>query len=199
VGIVFTLTRQVWLAAVAGSVVTMASRRELRRWLIPAAVAGAVGVLGLFLAVPGFSARADNRLNDERPVWDRLNSDEATLRMIGERPLLGFGWGTFPARSFDYYRLANDRPLTTVGKPHNVFLGNGAELGALVLLAWIAALAIAVGGGVRRRGPPELDRWRTGLIAIAVAWLVVANFTPMGYAFCHSVLWLWAGICWSRT
>ena len=80
-----------------------------------------------------------------------------------------------------------------------MFLAHGAELGVLATFAWIVAFAIAVGGGLRRRGPPELDRWRTGLIAVAVAWLIVANFTPMGYTFCHVLVWLWAGICWSRT
>jgi O-antigen ligase len=198
-GVVFCLTRQVWLAAVAAIVVTMLARAELRRWLVPAALAGALGVAAVFVVVPGFTHRAQSRLDDERPVWDRLNSNAATLRMIGTRPLQGFGWGSFPARSPAFYRLAADRPLTTVGRPHNVFLANGAELGVPATLAWLAALAIVVGGGVRRRGPPDLDRWRTGLIAVAVAWLVVANFTPMGYAFCHSVLWLWAGLCWSRT
>jgi O-antigen ligase len=133
-------------------------------------------------------------------VWDRLNSNAATWRMLAERPLLGFGWGTFPRYASRYYRLAPDRPLTAVvSRPHNVFLANGAELGALVLVAWVAALAIAIGGGLRRRGPPDLALWRGGLVAIVVAWLVVANFTPMSYAFCHWLLWLWAGICWSRT
>jgi putative inorganic carbon (HCO3(-)) transporter len=198
-GIVFCLTRQVWVAAIVATAVTMLATRALRPWLIPAAVIGSVGVLAIFVAVPGFEERADTRLNDESPVWDRLNSNAATLRMLGERPLLGFGWGTFPAHSADFYRQAPDRPLTTVGKPHNVFLATGAELGALALFAWLVAIVAAVGGGLRRRGPPDLDRWRTGLLAVAVAWLVVANFTPMGYAFAHSLLWLWAGICWSRT
>ena len=49
--------------------------------------------------MPGFTRRAQNRLDDQRPVWDRLNSNAATLRMIGERPLAGFGWGTFPERA----------------------------------------------------------------------------------------------------
>jgi putative inorganic carbon (HCO3(-)) transporter len=198
VGVVFTLTRQVWLAAGAGIALTMLARRELRAWLAPAAAIGVVGVLAIIIVVPGFTQRAQSRLDDNRPVWDRLNSNAATLRMIGERPLAGFGWGMFPQRSKDFYRLAPDRPLTTVGRPHNVFLANGAELGVLALLAWVGALAVAIGGALRRRGPPDLDAWRTGLIAVAVAWVVVANFTPMGYAFCHAILWLWAGICWSR-
>lgn len=199
VGIVFTLTRQVWLAAIAGTVVAMLVRPGLWRWITPAAIIAGTGVLAVFIAVPGLQARAESRLNSQRPVWDRLNSNAATVRMIGDRPLLGFGWGTFPERGKAYYRLASDRPLTTVDKPHNVFLSTGAELGVLALAAWIAALLIAIGGGLARRGPPDLDRWRGGLVAVAVAWAVVANFTPMGYAFCHSVLWLWAGICWSRT
>jgi len=199
VGVVFTLTRQIWLAATIAGAAAMLTERRLRPWLVPAAVVAGAGVLLIFSVVPGFESRADSRLNSRSPLWDRLNSNAATVRMIGERPLLGFGWGTFPSRGLSYYRLAPDRPLTTVALPHNVFLANGSELGVLAVLAWVAALAIAVGNGLRRRGPPELDRWRGGLVAVALAWLVVANFTPMGYAFCHSLLWLWAGICWSRT
>jgi O-antigen ligase len=199
VGIVFTLTRQIWLAAIVATLMTMVARRGLRVWLVPTAFAGALAVAAIFSFVPGFSGRADSRLADRNPVWDRLNSDEATLRMIGERPIQGFGWYSFAERGRPYYRLAPDRPLTTVGRPHNVFLAYGAELGVPATLAWIAALLVAIGGGLRRRGPPDLDRWRAGLVTVACAWFVVANFTPMGYAFDHAVLWLWAGLCWSRT
>ena len=81
-----------------------------------------------------------------------------------------------------------------------MFLAYAAELGVLAALAWIACLlAVAVGAGcagaARRTstcGAPGWSPWRSG-------WVVVANFTPMGYAFCHSLLWLWPGICWSRT
>ena len=40
---------------------------------------------------------------------------------------------------------------------------------------------------------------RTGLIAVACGWVVVANLTPMNYAFCHSLFWLWLGLTRSRT
>jgi putative inorganic carbon (HCO3(-)) transporter len=199
VGIVFTLTRQVWLAAALATVLTLALRRPLRPWLIPGAVAGAVAVLAIFAFVPGFSGRAHDRLNDQSPVWDRLNSDAATLRMMGERPALGFGWYTFAQRGDPYYRLAADRPLSTVGRPHNVFLAYGAEIGVPATLVWIGTLLFAVGGALLKRGPPDLDAWRSGLLAVFVAWIVVANFTPMGYAFDHALLWLLAGLCWSRT
>ncbi len=198
-GVVYCLTRQVWVAAALGTVAGMVARRELRVWLIPAALVGVVAVGGAIALVPGLSERASTRVNDRRPVWDRLNSDNAALRMIADRPLLGHGWYTFGTESLRYYRQAPDRPVTTVGRVHNVFLSYAAELGVLLCVAWVIALGLALMGGLRRRGPPDLDDWRSGLVAFAVAWAVVANFTPMGYAFAHSLLWLWAGLTWSRT
>jgi putative inorganic carbon (hco3(-)) transporter len=198
-GVIFCLTRQVWVAAVLGTAVGMFARRELRAWLIPAALAALLAIGAAFALVPGFGTRADSRVNSQRPVWDRLNSDDAALRMIGDEPLLGHGWYTFGGESLNYYRQAPDRPVTTVGRVHNVFLSYAVELGVLVLTAWVIAIALALMGGLRRRGPPDLDDWRSGLIAFAVAWAVVANFTPMGYAFVHSLLWLFAGMTWSRT
>jgi putative inorganic carbon (hco3(-)) transporter len=199
IGIEFTLTRQVWLAAAAATVVAMLVNPILRRWLVPAAVLGATVVAAALLAVPGFTGKAETRFESQRPVWDRLNSNDAALRMIGEKPLAGFGWYRFGDASRDHYRLAADRALTVVGRAHNVFLGYAAELGVLAALVWVACLAAAIGRALRRRGPPDLDVWRAGLVAVAVAWLIVANFTPMGYAFVHSALWLWTGLCWSRT
>jgi putative inorganic carbon (HCO3(-)) transporter len=198
VGIVFTLTRQVWLAAAIGTVVAMLAKPELRRLTIPVMVATAVGVFGLLTLMPGLNERAAVRFDEQLPVWDRLNSNDAAVRMIEARPIQGWGWSAFDDRSPEFFRLAPDRPLTEVSL-HNVFLGYAVQLGIFGLLAWIAAIAVAVGTGLRLRGPPDLDQWRAGLVAVLVAWVVVANFTPMGYAFDHSLLWLWAGLTWSRT
>jgi putative inorganic carbon (HCO3(-)) transporter len=196
-GLLFTVTRQAWIAAILGTGAAMLSERSLRRWLIPAGVAALVTIVALLSFVPGISGHASNRAADKLPVWSRLASDAAALRMIQAEPLHGFGWYRFGSDSPPYYRLARNYPMFTVGRPHNVFLAYAAELGVLALVAWLSALAWALVGALRRRGPPELAAWRAGLVAIAVAWLVVANFTPMGYAFVHSMLWLWAGVCWA--
>jgi putative inorganic carbon (HCO3(-)) transporter len=197
-GMVFTLTRQIWLAAVIGTLAAMVSRRDLWRFVVPTCVGGAVAVVAVFAFVPGFSGRAQDRLDSQLPVWDRLNSNAAATRMAEAKPVTGFGWATFPDHP-EFYAQAADRPLTVVPRPHNVFLANAAELGVLATLAWIACIVIAFLQSVTRRGPPDLDIWRTGLIAVACGWVVVANLTPMNYAFCHSVLWLWLGICRSKT
>ena len=199
VGIVFTLTRSVWLAAVLGSLAALAMHGRTRRWIVPGAAVGAVLVVGLLAIVPGLAGSTSDRANDQRPVWDRLNSNAAALRMVDERPLAGFGWYRFLEASPTYYRQSDAYPLTGVGVyVHNAFLSNAVELGVPVTLLWIAALVAALAAALSGRASPAEAPWRLALVAIAVSWLVVANFTPMGYAFPHLLLWTWAGVVWAR-
>jgi O-antigen ligase len=193
VGIVLTVTRQSWLAVVATFVVLLSTPR-LRRYTPFAAAALAAVAVGTLVFVPNFQKKADERAGDKSPVWDRLNSDRAALRMVQERPLLGFGWGRFGAESNKYYSLARTYPLTNVSDVHNVFLSNAVELGAVGVLLWIAGLLGALVRPLLTRGPPELEPWRVGLLAVLVAWFVQANFTPLSYVFPNSMLWLWAGV-----
>lgn len=195
VGVVFTLTRQVWLAAAVASAITLVVVPSLRRYLVPAGVCSVVGVLGLLAFVPGLSGQADERFGNQRAVWDRLNSDHAALNMLAERPLTGFGWSAFEESSEKYYSLAESYPLTQIDEVHSVFLSNLAELGLIGTSLWLAALLAGFGGAIRRRGPPaDLELWRAGFLAVAISWLVVANFTPFSYAFSNYAVWLWAGV-----
>lgn len=197
VGILFTLTRQAWVAAVAATLVTLASIGGLRRLVIPVSLFGGILVVAALTFVPGLQKKVDNRAASTRPVWDRLNSNEAAVRMVEAKPLFGFGWGRFSRDVGPYYRQAADRPLTTVGAIHSVALSNAAELGLVGALLWAAALCWAVGGSLVRRGPPEGEAWRIGLLAITLCWLIVSNFTPLDYAFDNGLLWLWAGVTWA--
>jgi O-antigen ligase len=192
-GLVFTLTRQTWVGAAVGTAAAMLADRGLRRWLPAVGVSVAAIVVVALALVPGLSSNVSQRTSDQVPVWDRLNSDAAALRMFEARPGLGFGWGTFGTASGPYYRLASTYPLTSVGVAHNVPLSNASELGVigLALWAWILVAGLVL-PAVRRAGP--LEQWRIGLVAIAVAWFVQANFTPLDYAFDNYVVWLWAGI-----
>ena len=149
---------------------------------------------GAVLAVPGLHAKLDARAVSQKPVWDRLNSDAAALRMFESRPLLGYGWGTFPRYSPHFYHVAKDYPLSSVGEVHNVVLSNAAELGVVGLGLWLLGLTAAMIAPFRRRGPPSLEPWKLGLVAVAVAWFVQANFAPLAYAFDNYLPWLFAGI-----
>jgi hypothetical protein len=193
-GILFTLTRQTWVGATGGAVAAMLASRQLRIWLPAVAVTVAV-VVGLALAlVPNLSQKVSHRTSQQKPVWDRLNSDSAALRMVQARPGLGFGWGRFGTASVPYYRLAKTYPLTSVGEAHNMPLSNASELGLAGAGLWAAILVAGIVAPALRRSRPEFEPWRVGLIAVAVAWFIQANFTPLDYAFDNYVVWLWAGV-----
>ena len=193
-GIIFTVPRQAWLGAAVGSVFGLAATPRLRAYVVPLIAGGVLLVLVSFAVIPGLQERAGSRANDQLPVWDRLNSDRAGLAMVAARPMIGFGWAKFFDSSEPYYKQAATYPLTEVRELHSVFLSNAVELGMIGALIWAAGLLMAVGGAIRRRGPPELEPWRLGLLAFATCWLVVSNFTPLGYTFSNYLLWIWAGM-----
>jgi O-antigen ligase len=195
-GVLLALTRVVWLSALIGAPVAMACARETRRFLVPAAGAAFVVIAVALAAVPGLREKVDDRTNDKQPVYDRRNSNSAALRMIDDRPLFGFGWGTFEEESKPYYRQAEEYPLTLVRDLHNVYLSNAVELGLVGTLLWMAALVYAIGGAIVRRGPPELRWWKIGLVAYAVGLAVSWTSNPADYALPTLLLWLWAGVAW---
>jgi hypothetical protein len=196
-GILLTVTRAAWIAGGAGTLVALFSIREARRFAIPAVAVVGAGVLLSFAVIPGLQDKAEDRANDDRPVWDRQNSNSAALRMLAERPLLGWGWGRFPAESTDFYRQPLDYPLTFVsGTLHNVYLANAVELGLIGALLWLGGAAVAIVGSILRRGPPGLRLWKLGLIAWATAYAVTALATPLAFALPTLLLWTWAGIAW---
>ncbi|MGN6190023.1 MAG: O-antigen ligase family protein [Conexibacter sp.] len=194
-GCLLTLERAVWIAVVLGVLAAMLTTPALRARIVPVVLCGALAVGGVYAAVPGISSRASERVADRLPVWDRQNQDAAALRMIQQRPLLGFGWSTFQRDSQSYFLQGATYPLTGSHTAlHNVFLLNLVELGLVGTAIWLAALAACVGGAIVRRGPPPLQAWRSGLVALAVFWLVVVLFNPLQQTFSELLLWTWAGI-----
>jgi putative inorganic carbon (hco3(-)) transporter len=194
-GTFLTLTRSVWIGTAAAGIVTMLAYRELRPFTIPVA-AGAYAAVMLSLAVvPGLAKRADERQHAERPIWDRKNSNAAALRMLGDQPLFGFGWNQYNAKNGKYFIQAKNYPLTGQRYPlHNVYLSNAVELGVIGATLWLAAVLAAIGGGIFRRGPPELRPWRIGLTAIGIQWVAVSALAPFPYSFPNLLLWTWAGV-----
>jgi putative inorganic carbon (HCO3(-)) transporter len=194
-GILFTLTRAVWIGAAASTILVMATAPQLRRLLIPAVVLGVLSIGIAFAAVPSLKDRADARAQSQGPVWDRYNTDAAALRMIQEKPAFGWGWDSFVTEGTAHLRQARTYPLTGAGlNVHNVFLSHATELGLVGFALWFGAFAGAIGGALF--GPVEsaLRPFRIALVAIASCWVIVANFGPLGYAFPTLLLWTLAGI-----
>jgi O-antigen ligase len=195
-GTLLTVTRAIWIGTVAGTIIALLAARETRRYVPGAVVAGAAVVLVAFAAIPGLQAQAEERRENDRPVWARQNSNAAALRMLDEKPTFGFGWGTYRTESREYFRQAEDYPLVFIRDVHNLYLGNAVELGLFGAGIWLFALVWAVGGGITRRGPPDLRPWKIGLLGMACMYLVVGSTTPLSFTLPTLLLWTWAGICW---
>jgi hypothetical protein len=61
---------------------------------------------------------------------------------------------------------------------------------------WVLGVVFGVGTALTTRGPPDLNRWRVGLVAIAAAYLVVSNSVPPT-AWLNRSIWLFAGVVYS--
>jgi O-antigen ligase len=195
-GMMFTLTRSIWLGAIVATTLTMMTTRGLRRFLLPAAASATVIVLVTLAVMPSFGLRFDQRSAERRSVWERQNVDAAALTMVSQRPLLGFGLGTFNEQNSDYFPLLPNTPQVAEQRlgVHNVLLSMASELGLVGATLFVVSFVWAIGGAVRAPGPPDMRPWRVGLLAIAVFWFVVANAAPLGQVFPTLITWLWAGI-----
>jgi putative inorganic carbon (HCO3(-)) transporter len=193
-GILFTLTRGVWLGAAVGAAVTLAFYRPLRKFLFPVALGGAAMVVLALAVIPSLSSSVQQRTSSDLTVWDRYNLNNAAVNMAETYPLFGVGWQRFNTHSSRFYQLGKTYPLVTSTVVHNLVLSNLAELGLVGLTMWLAALVFGLGGGLARRPPPELRIWQFGLMAIIIEWVIAGMFGPLAYAFANSSLWIWAGI-----
>jgi O-antigen ligase len=200
-GTVFTLQRAVWVGVVVGCVAGLLSVPRMRRYLVPAALAGFVFVALLLTVVPGLSDKVSSRTGSgaDRSVWDRQNLNAAAIRATEAFPLFGVGWGRWQDVGEPYFRTNPDFPVTgsvhgRIQVVHNVFLSNAAELGLIGAGLWTAALVAVFASALGRRGPPDHASWRAGLIALGVMWVGVMLFTPLVKPFPTLLVFMWAGV-----
>lgn len=198
VGSFLSLERSVWIGAVVGAATALLVIRGVRRYFVAVVAAVAVSIVATLAVFPGLSERVADRVNDKGTLWDRKNLNRAGLNMVEARPLIGFGWGGFLKYGEDYFEQAPDYPLTAskgIGL-HNTPLTYGVELGLIGLSLWLLGLLFGVASALATRGPPELVPWRVGLLAVAVATLVVLNAVPPT-AWPNRALWLLAGVVYA--
>lgn len=120
-----------------------------RRWqsLLMFIIAAAV-LLPFADGFRGRIERAMNELQTHQPdkvtsVGARIEMAKASLELIQERPLIGWGTGSYPKQ---FCERAITEEMCAVGgyHPHNQFLSFGVQLGLLGILAYLAFLATVV-------------------------------------------------------
>ena len=107
----------------------------------------------------------------EPDAWRyRREIDRSAIAMIADRPLAGFGLGTF-ARAYPAYAYFD--PGATVDHAHNDWLEWGAEGGVLYALAW-CLIAVSVAR------PAARSIWGLGVIAVFLHACVDYSFARFG-------------------
>ncbi|HKP88790.1 MAG TPA: O-antigen ligase family protein [Thermoleophilaceae bacterium] len=195
VGMQLTVTRGVWLAGIAATLVVFATTAELRRYLLPGAVALVVIVLGAFAVIPGLAREASDRQKDKNPIYERQNTNAAGLRMVAAKPILGFGWDRGNENLASYFELHPNIPLVGARAGfHDIYLQYAVTLGVVGVALWLLAAGLAIGGALAGRAPPSVRPWQVGLKALAVAWFVIGLSSPASYVFSTFLFWTWGGI-----
>jgi putative inorganic carbon (HCO3(-)) transporter len=194
-GLLFTLTRQVWVATLAGALVAAIANTRIRAYLPVIVVTVGVAVAAAVTTVPGLQEKIDARRSAQRSLWDRGNLNHAAILATLDHPLTGLGWETWTEKNTLYLRQQPNYPLTPVSTLpiHNVFLAYAAQLGIVGLALWLSALLLGVGGSLLRRAPPAVRLWRVLGQSVFAFVLVVVSFEG-GQSFSNLIVWFLAAV-----
>lgn len=187
--VLMTQSRGAWAGALAAVVVAVGLlllRRGDRRTTLRA-IGAAVAVVALAAAGIALVPALRERLNPARNatiVW-RLGVWGATTRMVADRPLLGWGPGSF-RYVYPTYRPPRleprEWPEGVTADAHNLVLSVAASAGVPGALA-LLTLAVAIGGACLaavRRGSHGWPVLLTGTVALA------GGFTALQFHFLTS-------------
>lgn len=169
IGLVPTYSQSSLIALLAGLAVLAAIRWGRPRWTLAAVAVGCVGVAAVVLLAGG---RVDvDRINII--TGGRANLVEGGAELFSERPLQGYGSGSFQT-AYKEHRADKDVP---VSESHTEPITVAAEQGLIGLALYIALIGIALwtlGSGLwtpRETGPAALAA-RAAILAAFVALLV---------------------------
>jgi len=153
-------------------VVLIASNQ--RSFKLGTIIAGAIIIVGSWMVFSVSSAGLMTRMLDfEQDAIGRREVAEIAIRAIGDRPLTGFGLGSFEGVFHLFRDAALDARIPAFDKAHNTYLEWALEAGlpaAALMVLTIAVLAFAcVRGAITRRrnsSYPAIAAAATALVAI---------------------------------
>jgi putative inorganic carbon (hco3(-)) transporter len=169
-GLAQTFSQSSYIALLAGLAALAALRWSLR-WTLAAVAVGAVGAV-LVVTLVGGAGFSFNRINID--TSGRANLVQGGVDLFAERPLWGYGSGSFQAA----YREHQAKKNLPVSISHTEPVTVAAEQGLLGFIAYVALIVVALwtmASGIRGPPPP------VGRIAIFATFIALLVHT-MAYA-----------------
>lgn len=178
-GMIFSYTRAAWVGVAGAFALFLVMRMRIPGWLVAAVVvvAGAFYFVNQEQITIALEHNRDESSDDlaehvssisnissDASNLERINRWNCALRMFEEKPLMGWGPGTY---MFQYapFQAAEDRTIIstnfgTNGNAHSEFLGPLAEQGVLGMLLVVAVVAVSCWTAIRAwlRMPHGADR-----------------------------------------
>ena len=187
-GLVLSLSQSSFAALLGGLAVLAALRWSVRPVLAAGAVAAAAAVAFVLLA-PG-AIEIDTRSQDslDRATSGRFDLVSGGLSMVRERPVWGFGSGSFAER---YRAREGVRSERAAAVSHTIPLTVAAEQGAIGLAAYLALMAVAfalVFDRLRARLREEPGIAGVAAAAVAAAFFALVLHTLVYAAFLEDPL-----------
>lgn len=164
VALVYSYTRAAWLSLAAAVTVYAIVSLKIDRKLLYLAVAGVLAVglyfqgdimLKLSRNKTGSNSKnmekhlqsATNIKNDPSNL-ERLNRWSCAYRMFLDKPILGFGPGTYMFQyapyQLSYQKTVISTNFATLGHAHSEFLGPLAESGLIGMLLWLLVFVLSI-------------------------------------------------------
>ena len=136
-GLALTFSQSSFAALLAGLAVLAAIRWSLK-WTLAAVGAGAVLAIVIVLFAGGVSKLSPDRLNVD--TGGRTNLVSGGLKLFGQRPLWGYGAGSFP-KAYREHIATHKAPVSV---SHTEPITVAAEQGLIGLVAYAALLVTAL-------------------------------------------------------
>ena len=177
VGVAISFSRGSW----AGAALVLAGLFVLRpRLAVPLSAVLVVLVAGLAIVSGAAATYVSTRLADDDTAESRLVTNDAAIRMIGARPLMGFGYGNFELYDESFKVRIGDMPAQE-GSSHHTFLHLAAENGLPALALYLVPVAWLLFQTLRRWRQVTSRDPLNGPLLIAM-WLALAHqFVVMNF------------------
>jgi O-antigen ligase len=175
-GLVLSLSQSSF-AALLGGLAVLAALRWRYRWLLAVSAVLAAAATAVVLLAPGaieIDTRSEASL--DKATSGRFDLVTGALDMARDRPVWGFGSGSFAERYREREDIGSDRVAAI---SHTIPLTVAAEQGLIGLAAYLALMASALALIFRglparvRRGPPAIADVASAAVAAAFCALVL--------------------------